>query len=228
MSMKNTGGLLWKLPFLLLILGTAGLLGLNAWMKSHVRERILTPEEAAGLRADCILVLGAGVRPDGSPSVLLEDRLSRGIDLYRLGASERLLMSGDHGQADYNEVGAMGDYALDQGVPSQAVFLDHAGFSTYESMYRAREVFQARRVVIVTQEYHLYRALYDAQQLGLEAWGVPAAPREYQNQGWRDLREVLARGKDFLWTWLKPEPAVLGEPVPLSGDEHAAGEEAPA
>ena len=96
--------------------------------------------------------------------------------------------------------------------------MDHAGFSTYESMYRAKEVFCARRVVIVTQKYHLYRAIYVARALGLEAYGVAAAGDDYGGQLYRDIREVLARNKDFFTSIFKPQPEYLGKAIPVSGN----------
>ena len=167
---------------------------------------------------DCILVLGCGVYADGVPSNMLRDRLEQGIALYRAGVAPKLLMSGDHGQENYNEVSVMKNYAVESGISSHDVFMDHAGFSTYESMYRAKEIFQAKRVVIVTQKYHLYRAIYVARALGLEAYGVAADTRAYAGQYRRDLREVLARCKDFLSAVFRPEPAFLGEAIPVSGD----------
>ena len=96
--------------------------------------------------------------------------------------------------------------------------MDHAGFSTYESIYRAKDIFEAKKVVIVTQEYHLYRALYIANQLGLEAYGVGADPRQYVGATYRELREILARDKDFIKCIFKPEPTYLGDTIPVSGN----------
>lgn len=149
---------------------------------------------------------------------MLEDRLIQGIDLFDVGASDRIIMSGDHIQADYDEVNIMKQYAVDLGVPSEKIFMDHAGFSTYESIYRARDIFQANKIIIVTQEYHLYRALYIAEELGLEAYGVPSNPREYVGQSGRDLREVLVRLKDFFNVIFEPEPTYLGDTIPVSGN----------
>ena len=127
---------------------------------------------AVGFDADAIVVLGASVFADGTPSGILQDRLDDGIALYKAGVAPKLIMSGDNSTVSYNEVQVMKDYAISQGVPSQDIFCDHAGFSTYESMYRAKNVFGAQRIVVATQTYHLYRALYAAQGLGLEAIGV--------------------------------------------------------
>ena len=201
------------------ILGIALLLGINSWVKSSVKDYILTEEQAAQLTdMDCILVLGCKVGTDGTLSHMLEDRLRQGVALYDLGAAPKLLMSGDHGTPEYDEVDAMKRYAVDAGIASQDVFMDHAGFSTYESVYRAKEVFEVQRVIIVTQEYHLYRALMVAREMGLEAYGVAVNYRTYVGQTSRDIREILARVKDFGMTIFWPEPTYLGEVIPISGN----------
>ena len=171
-------------------------------------------------KADCILVLGAQVKPDGTPSHMLRDRLKKGIELYKAGAAPKILMSGDNGQQEYNEVKVMLEYARDAGVPDKDIFLDHAGFSTYESMYRAKEIFGAEKVIVVTQKYHEYRALYIGQRLGLQVEGVCTDPVEYMGQFHRDIREVVARDKDFFQCIGKPEPTFLGDKIDLSGDGH--------
>lgn len=201
------------------ILGACLVLGINLWVTGSVSNRILTEQEAATLQdVDCIVVLGCQVRSDGTPSHMLEDRLKRGVALYEVGAAPKLLMSGDHGTAYYNEVDTMKRYALDAGIPSEDVFMDHAGFSTYETMNRAINVFEADKIIIVTQKYHLHRALYVAKALGIEAYGVPADYRQYSGQLARDVREVLARVKDFGMAIFKPDPTYLGEVIPISGN----------
>lgn len=183
-----------------------------------VKNNILTEEEASEKGADCVIVLGAGVRDDGTPTWMLEDRIIVGINLYNNKTAPKIIMSGDHGREEYDEVNTMKNYAIDSGVPSEDVFMDHAGFSTYETIYRVKEVFGAKKVVIVTQEYHLYRALYIAKSLGLEAYGVSADLRDYSSmQYYREFREILARTKDFCKLFIKPEPTYLGEPVDLNG-----------
>lgn len=203
-------------------MAAAGVLCLFAgdrYVKRVSKEQILGYEDLAGLpQMDCILVLGCGLRPDGEPTQMLKDHLDAGIALYQTGVAPKLLMSGDHGRIQYDEVNRMKQYAIEKGVPSQDIFMDHAGFSTYESMYRAREVFRVKQAVVVTQEYHLYRAIYDGQRLGLEVWGYPAKQIRYGGQRMRDLREVLARNKDILYCLFQPEPAYLGEAIPVSGD----------
>ncbi len=205
---------------ILLALGI-GVLVLNGHVKHTASDYILSAEAAQELDADCILVLGCGVRPDGEPSLMLRDRLDMGLALYEAGAAPKLLMSGDHGRQEYDEVNAMKDYAMAAGVPSEDVFMDHAGFSTYESMYRARDVFCAEKVIIVSQQYHLYRAVYDARALGLEAYGVAAEDVAYLGQTLRDVREILARNKDFFYCLFRPEPTFLGEAIPVFGDGNA-------
>ena len=207
-----------KTILLLLILAIAAPFLINGWVVTSTKSRILTTEDAAALEnVDCIVVLGCAVRPDGTPSPMPAERLQKSVELYEAGAAPKLLMSGDNGQVEYNEVAAMGNYALQKGVPSYDIFLDYAGFSTYESMYRAKAIFQAEKVLIVTQKYHLHRALYIAKALGLEAYGVSSDTQVYAGQMNRDIREILARNKDFLTSIFKPKPTYLGDPVPVSG-----------
>ena len=133
-------------------------------------------------------------------------------------------MSGDHGREEYDEVNIMKEFAIEKGVPSENIFMDHAGFSTYESIYRAKEIFEADKIVIVTQKYHLYRALHIANSLGIEAYGVGADPRQYVGAMYRELREILARNKDFVKCLFKPEPTYLGETIPVSGNGNATND----
>ena len=214
---------IWKRLFVVLLclalVGGIAVLGINGYVKKSTADQIITPEKAAELTdIDCILVLGCYVHDSGRPSDMLADRLRRGIELYQSGAAPKLLVSGDHGQKDYNEVKAMKLEAMEEGIPSEDIFMDHAGFSTYESMYRAKEIFQADKMIIITQEYHLYRALYIAEKLGIEAYGVASDYHTYVGQFMRECREILARCKDFVNTIIKPEPTHLGNVIPVSGN----------
>ena len=203
---------------ILAILGSSAVLIANAFVKGSTAPGILSPEEAAELEdVDCIIVLGCLVKADGTPSDMLADRISVGVSLYQNGTSPKLLMSGDHGQKEYDEVNTMKSCAIASGVPSEDIFMDHAGFSTYESIYRAKEIFGADKIVIVTQQYHLHRALYVADALGIEAYGVSADLRSYAGQTKRDVREVLARIKDMAYALFKPLPTYLGDPISLDG-----------
>jgi len=146
---------------------------------------------------DCILVLGAGLRSDGSPSDMLRDRLRGAVELYRMGVSDTILLSGDRSGEDYDEVSAMAAYCLAEGIPENALVRDFEGYSTYESVAHAVEGFEYDSMMIVTQEYHVYRALYTARQMGVEADGFAADYHTYRGQIFRDVREVVARVKDF-------------------------------
>ena len=216
---KKTFRRLLSIFLCLCILGITALTVINSIVKLSTGDQIISSEETAKLEdIDCILVLGCFVKDDGRPSDMLFDRLTRGVELYDMGAAPKLLMSGDHGREEYDEVAAMKQFAIDEGIPSEDVFMDHAGFSTYESVYRAKEIFQADKILIVTQEYHLYRALYIANQLGVEAYGVSSDYHTYVGQFMRDFREMLARVKDCATCIFKPEPTYLGDAIPIFGD----------
>lgn len=204
------------LILLFALLFAISVLSLNTAIISVTEDRILSVGTAAQLgNVDCILVLGCGV-----DSVYLADRLSVAFELYEAGASDKLLMTGDHGREAYDEVNYMLDKAEEAGIDRKNVFTDHAGFSTYESIYRAKEIFEAERIIIVTQEYHLYRSLYIAEKLGIEAYGVSASLHSYGSQDYQDIREALARFKDFFSALIKPEPTFLGDVIPISGDAY--------
>lgn len=190
----------------------------NFIVVNKTKSNIVTLEEAAKLSdIDCAVILGAGVR-DGKPTPMLRDRLLTGIELYKNGGAKKLIMSGDHGSEEYDEVNIMKSFAVENGIPDSDIFMDHAGFSTYDTVYRAKEIFEADNIIIVSQEYHLYRALYIAEELGVKAVGVSADLNTYRGQTKRDLREILARDKDFFNCIIKPEPTYLGDKIPVSGN----------
>lgn len=225
--MKNKINVQMILPFIkkffilgviLAVICTLIVLITNLIVYFSVKSSIKSEDEASELNADCIIVLGAGVRDDGSPTWMLEDRIIVGTNLHKSSAAPKIIMSGDHGRIEYDEVNTMKSYACETGISSEDIFMDHAGFSTYETMYRAKEIFGAKKVIIATQEYHLYRALYDAEKLGLEAYGVSADLRDYSNmQYYREVREWFARTKDFFKLIAKPKPTYLGESIDLKG-----------
>jgi vancomycin permeability regulator SanA len=206
---------------LLLILAGATVLMINQNVESVGTNYIVNSNEVPN--ADAILVLGAYVFPNGTVSTMLKDRLTVGYELYEQGKAPKLIVSGDHGRKDYDEVNSMKSFLKDKGVPNKDVFMDHAGFSTYESVYRARDIFQVKKVIIVTQEYHLMRAVYVARALGMEAYGVAADRRDYgQAMKMYKIREIAARNKDFVWTnIIKPKPTFLGDAIPVLGDGKA-------
>lgn len=191
-------------------------------MYTSTRQQIDTEQQ---FDADCILILGAGVR-NGQPTPMLKDRLEEGIKLYKEKKAPKIIVSGDHSREDYDEVNIMKQYAIEQGVPSSDIFMDHAGFSTYESLYRARDIFQVKKVIIVTQDYHLYRSLYIANELGIDAIGYSANPRTYSGQMMREAREIIARCKDFVTTIIQPKPTYLGETIPVNGNGDITNDQA--
>ena len=193
------------------------ILVINGSVIKSTRDLIINDKIDKIENIDCILVLGAGIWGD-KPSPMLEDRLNTAIDLYKKGIASKLIMSGDHGTKDYDEVNIMKEYAIEKGVSSEDIFMDHAGFSTYDSIYRAKEIFKVNRMIIVTQKYHLYRALYIAKKMGVDAYGYASDQRLYAGQKMRDLREILARDKDFIKCIFKPKPKYLGEIIPVSGN----------
>ena len=164
---------------------------------------------------DCILVLGAGLNPDGTPSPMLEDRLELAIYLYENGYSKKLLLSGDNGTEYYDEVTAMRNYVLGQDIPERAVVCDYAGFSTYDSMYRAQGIFGVERAIVVTQGYHLPRALFIGKALDMDVYGAAADQETFVGQQARDLREIVARDKDLIKSFIKPEAKIMGDPLPI-------------
>ena len=194
------------------------ILGINIFVVFSTKNNIITEESAKDLKdIDCILILGAGVWGD-KPSPMLEDRLVQGVSLYNNGVAPKIIVSGDHGTEEYDEVNIMKQFAIDKGVPSEDIFMDHAGFSSYDSIYRAKEIFGAKKILIVTQKYHLYRALYIADKLEIEAYGVGSDPRKYSGQALREIREIFARDKDFVKCIFKPESTYLGDTIPVSGN----------
>lgn len=194
-------------------------IGINYYVINSTKKQIITMDEAANLNdVDCILVLGAGIR-NNKPSDMLRDRLIVAKDLYENGVSNKIIASGDHGNDNYDEVNVMKSYLTEEyAIASADIFMDHAGFSTYDSIYRTKEIFEVKKVVIVTQKYHLSRALYLANKMGIEAYGVSADLEEYRYQSSRDIREFLARNKDFILGIILPKPKYLGDTIPVSGD----------
>lgn len=169
--------------------------------------------------ANVVLVLGARVTPQKEPSPVLAERLDSAIKMYEEGIAKKVIVSGDHDSIYYNEVGVMKAYLVENGIPEQDIFMDHAGFSTYESMVRAKEIFGLESLIVTTQSYHLKRAVYIGRVLGIETFGVSA------DEGFNlyvlryRYREMLARIKDFMYVHIvKPDPTYLGDPISIQGD----------
>lgn len=154
--------------------------------------------EAISKKYDAIVVLGAGVKEDGTPSHMLEDRLRGAVALYAAGVAPKVVLSGDNSGEHYDEVSAMEKYCINAGIPPEAIVRDDIGFSTYETMDNAIRSLGYRNIMVVTQEYHLYRAIYIAKRMGAEADGFASDYRSYFGQIKRDVREYFARFKDFI------------------------------
>lgn len=168
--------------------------------------------------ADCVIVPGALVYSNQRPSPILQDRLDVALQVYRTGITNRIIVSGDHGTEQYDEVNVMRQYLLEKGVPPEHIFMDHAGFDTYDTMYRARAIFQVKKAIVVTQTFHLNRALYIGQALGLDVQGVPSDLQVYQKDAYYRLREYPARFKAFIDCHiLRSTPTYLGKPIPITG-----------
>jgi SanA protein len=170
-------------------------------------------------KAQAALVLGAQVYRDGRPSIMLADRVTAAEELYRAGRVDKLLLSGDHGRVEYDEVATMKRLLLGRGIPAEDIFTDHAGFDTWDSAQRARRVFDVDSVVVVTQRFHMARALYDARHAGLDATGYVADKRQYGKiMGKLRLREAAARVKTLGDVVTGADPHFLGPVIPITGD----------
>lgn len=205
-----------KYIFIILIIGLVLVVGIDLYVKLSTKNDIKNELEINNA-FDCILILGAGVR-GSEPSPLLKERLDTGISLYKNKKAPKIIMSGDHGKANYDEVNVMRKYAISKGVLEEDIFMDHAGFSTYDSIYRANYIFEAKNILLVSQRYHLYRALYISRKLNIKSLGVDAKKSKMAGDDIRSLREILARNKDFFKVIVKPKPIFLGEKIPLNQD----------
>ena len=209
---------LFTIAIILGLLSIAFVVATNIYIIKSTQKYILNNDKLDGINTQCVMALGAGV-VNNQPTLMLKDRIDQSISIYSTGHANKIIMSGDHGQTNYDEVNVMKRYAIDSVIPSEDIFMDHAGFSTYESMYRARDVFAIENMIIVTQDYHMYRAVYNARKLGIEAYGVNTAipGNHYFGQNFRDIREVIARTKDFIYCIFKPLPTFLGDVIPITG-----------
>lgn len=196
------------------MLGMLSLYGIDLYVRISTKNNILIKSEFKNIdNIESIIVLGAGLKNDGTPSPMLQERLDKGIELYNEGIAKKIIMSGDHEDPSHDEVNAMKDYATSKGVPSEDIFMDHAGLSTYDSIYRAKEIFNLSKIAVVTQKYHLYRALFIAKNLGIDAYGFDAETKKYSGDSYRKFREFLARDKDFFKSILKPSSTFTGDSI---------------
>jgi vancomycin permeability regulator SanA len=200
---------------IIVIIGALLTLFINIRIITSTKNQIIEINELKD-DYDAIMVLGCRVNGD-SPSLMLARRLDKGIEVYNK-LNTKVILTGDHDEKEYDEVNVMRNYVLDS-VPSEDIFLDHAGITTYDSIYRAKYIFGAKKIVIVTQRYHIYRALYLANQLDIEAVGVVAddIPQKFIMLK-NEIREVLSRDKNYFKGLIKPKSKYLGEIIPLNQD----------
>jgi SanA protein len=179
----------------------------------------VTSDVARVPHAQAALVLGAQVMPNGAPSSMLSDRITAAAELYKAGRVDKLLLSGDHSRKNYDEVGTMRRILLAQGIPAEDIFTDHAGFDTWDSAQRAKRVFDVTSAVVVTQRFHMARALYDARRAGLQVTGFAADRRGYGRVMRRlQVREAAARVKTLGDAISGANPHFLGTEIPITGD----------
>ncbi len=201
----------------LFLLATNLIVRISSGDKMHEKIAEAKPAETA-------IILGALVEKSGRPSGMLAERIDAGYELYHAGKVKKILVSGDHGGKDYDEVNLMRRSLLERGVPAQDLFLDHAGFDTYDSLYRARSIFEVKSAIVVSQRFHLPRAVYIGDQLGLKVQGV-VADRHHFNTRTNNLREVLAESKSFVEVLRDRDPKFGGPKIPINGDGRASWDE---
>ena len=211
------------MTFILIILCMIilSVLSMNIYVRLSSYKQIVNKKNYSKLKdIDCLLVLGCGIINNERPTLMLKDRIEKSVELYKLGLSQKIIMSGDHSRNNHDEVNIMKNHAIKNGVPSQDIFMDHAGFCSYDSIYRAKEIFGAEKIIIVTQKYHLYRSLYIANKLGIKAYGIKADARIYVKILYYEMRELLAVCKNIFKCRKMPKPRFLGEKISLnqSGD----------
>ncbi|NOQ68375.1 hypothetical protein GQ568_02960 [Patescibacteria group bacterium] len=200
-----------------LIIAIFAILAINFYINSQSNPYIF--QDINDLpEAEVVLVLGAKVYEQGIMSGMLQDRVETAFDLYEKGRVEKILISGDHGREDYDEVNTVKDHLLEKGVKSGDIFLDHAGFDTYDSLYRAKEIFEVQSVIVTTQNFHLPRAVYIGKSLGIETYGLSADKHLYANIDYNESREIFSKVKAFFDVSLRAKPKFLGEKIPIFGD----------
>lgn len=193
----------WKAVVVIVVVLAAIILlviGTNVYTVTSTRDDVHRVSAFYQQDTDAVVVLGASVYADGTPSDILADRLEVAADLYKAGAAREVIVSGDNTDSHYNESDAMRDYLVELGVPEDKIVVDPLGTDTYSSIYRAKNAYGANRIIVVTQAYHLYRALMVANGLGMTAGGVAADKGDYEGQTEYSIREILARTKDCLMT----------------------------
>lgn len=207
----------FKLLFILALIAAIAAVSLNIYIVQFSKRHMVERGTYDGDTVDCVIVLGASAR-SGSPSLMLRDRLDLAYELYESGYVKKILVSGDHMYDDYDEANVMKEYLMDLGVEEADIFMDHAGVNTYTTMRRAQDVFLVESCIISTQEYHLYRAVYIAENLGIESTGIACDVFISSRMPYFKAREFVARCKDFIYVNVLKPDVMLGEEIPIYGD----------
>jgi vancomycin permeability regulator SanA len=200
----------------IVILAAGTMAALDQYVEYTGKQTIRTMEAVEP--AEVILILGAYVHPSGEVSRMLKDRLDFGLELYQAGKAPKMIVSGDHGSKSYDEVRAMCEYLEAAGVPPEDIFMDHAGFNTYDSMYRMKAIFDVTDAIVVSQKYHVVRAAYIAEKLGIKVQSIASDTYVYEKIAIYRVREIGARIKAVWMAGIvKPNPTYLGEKIPITG-----------
>lgn len=196
---------------LLVILAVISIFGINMYISNFSAAYMNSSIPIV----DAVLIPGAKVSGE-TVSYVLASRLDCGLDIYKNGYAKKIIVSGDHGSTTYDEVNAMRNYLMDRGVLREDIFMDHAGFDTYASIYRAKEVFCVKSLIVTSQTYHNERAIFIGRKLGVETYGVSA--HDVYVDPYRVVREPLSRIKATACVIFKPKPKYLGDVMPVWGD----------
>jgi SanA protein len=208
---------LLKIAVILAILGFLSTWSINKYVKNYSSDYIVDNLQEIP-NAYTAIVLGSQVFNDGSLSTYMKDRADKTIELYKAGKVKRILVSGDHGTKEYDEVNTIKRYLNAAGIPDKDIFLDHAGFNTYNSMVRAKKIFKVKDAIIVTQKFHLPRSIFIAKKTGINAVGYVADNRNYYSGRRNSIRENLARVKSYFEVMFNISPEYLGDEIPITGD----------
>ena len=189
---------------------------INSYMVISTKDKIIDINEVNDIdNVDAILILGCRVNGD-SPSLMLSKRLDKGYDVYNL-LDKKIIVSGDNTRQDYDEVNVMANELIEMGIREEDIYKDYAGISTYDSIYRAKYIFGVKKIVIVTQKYHMYRALYIANSLDIDAVGIVADDIPQKSVMLKnEIREIFSRDKNFFKVIFKPKSKYLGDLIPIN------------
>lgn len=204
-----------KIALYLSIIGLIAILSVNAYVKSTTKKHIYYSLKKFP-KNDVGIIFGAGIKGD-QPSKYLKDRLDAGISLYKANRINKILLSGDNGRDEYDELTVMKNYCFRNGVDTTKIFIDYAGFDTYSTMYRAKHIFNIKKATLISQEYHLNRAIYIGQKLGIKSVGYSANKGEYLGYKYVCFREYGSIFKSFLDVFRNREPHFLGNPIDING-----------